>query len=84
MPDPLPKPPGRPPGEPIIIKDPHRPREIPEIDGSLDEEDDQQIENPPGIIPEKPPPPPPWDRADRPSHGGLGCAAIAGASAALR
>jgi hypothetical protein len=39
MPDPMPKPPGRPPGEPIIIKDPFRPPEAPEIDGSLDEEE---------------------------------------------
>ncbi len=67
MPDPVPKPPGRPPGEPIIIKDPPRPPEVPEIDGSLDEEDDPEIKNPPDIVPEKPPPPAPWDRADRPS-----------------
>ena len=64
MPDPLPKPPGRPPGEPIIIKDPGRPHDVPEIDGSLDEEDDPEIKDRP-IVPEKPPPPAPWDRADR-------------------
>ena len=65
MPDPLPKPPGRPPGEPIIIKHPPRPPEAPEIDGSLDEEDDPEIKRPPEIVPEKPPPPAPWERADR-------------------
>ena len=40
MPDPVPRPPGRPPGEPIIIKDPRRPPEVPEIDGSLEDEDE--------------------------------------------
>jgi hypothetical protein len=69
MPDPLPKPPGRPPGEPIIIKNPPRPPEVPEIDGSLDEEHDPEIKKPPEIVPEKPPPPAPWDRADHPSDG---------------
>jgi hypothetical protein len=64
MPDPLPKPPGRPPGEPIIIRNPPRPPEVPEIDGSLDEEDDPEIKKPPEIVPEKPPPPAPWDRPD--------------------
>jgi hypothetical protein len=67
LPDPVPKPPGRPPGEPIIIKDPSRPSELPEIDGSLDEEDEPEIRKPPDVIPEKPPPPAPWERADRPS-----------------
>jgi hypothetical protein len=66
MPDPLPKPPGRPPGEPIIIKNPPRPQEAPEFDGSLDEEDEPEIKTPPAVIPEKPPPPAPWDHADRP------------------
>jgi hypothetical protein len=65
MPDPMPRPPGRPPAEPIIIRDPPRPPEVPEIDGSLDEEDDPEIEKPPEIVPEMPPPPAPWDRADR-------------------
>jgi hypothetical protein len=65
MPDPIPRPPGRPPAEPIIIRDPPRPPEVPEIDGSLDEEDDPEIEKPPEIVPEMPPPPAPWDRADR-------------------
>jgi hypothetical protein len=65
MPDPLPKPPGRPPEEPIIIKNPPPPPEVPEIDGSLDEEDDPEIEKPPEVVPEMPPPPAPWDRADR-------------------
>jgi hypothetical protein len=65
MPDPLPKPPGRPPGEPIIIKNPPRPTEVPEIDRSLDEED-PEVKNPPEIVPEKLPPSGPWDRADRP------------------
>ena len=67
MPDPMPKPPGRPPGEPIIIRNPPRPPEVPEINGSLDEEDDPDIEKPPAITPEMPPPPAPWERADRPS-----------------
>jgi hypothetical protein len=62
MPDRVPKPPGRPPGEPIIIKNPPRPPEAPEIDGSLDE-DDPEIEKLPEIIPERPPPPAPWERA---------------------
>jgi hypothetical protein len=66
MPDPVHKPPGRPPGEPIIIKNPPRPPEAPEIDGSLDEEDEAEIRTPPEIVPEKPPPPAPWDHADRP------------------
>ena len=38
---------------------------MPEIDGSLDEEDEPEIEKPPEIVPEKPPPPAPWERADR-------------------
>jgi hypothetical protein len=67
MPDPLPKAPGRPPGEPIIIKNPPRPSEEVEIDGSLNEEDDPEIKKPPGIIPEKHPPPAPSDRADHAS-----------------
>jgi hypothetical protein len=62
MPDPLPKPPGRPPGEPIIIKNPPRPPKAPEIDGSLDEEDEAEIKTPPEIVPEKSPPPAPWER----------------------
>jgi hypothetical protein len=65
LPDPLPKPPGRAPGEPIIIRKPPRPPGLPEIDGSLDEEDEPEIDKPPEIIPEKPPPPAPWERADR-------------------
>jgi hypothetical protein len=65
LPDPLPKPPGGPPGEPIIIRHPPQPLEEPEIDGSLDEEDEPEIDQPPGIVPEKPPPPAPWERADR-------------------
>jgi hypothetical protein len=65
MPGPLPKPPGRPPGEPIIIKNPSRPPEAPEIDGSRDEEEneDPEIKRPPGIIPEMPPPPRPEEEA---------------------
>jgi hypothetical protein len=66
MPDPVPKPPGRPPGEPIIIRHPPRPPEAPEVDGSLDEdEQDPEIKRPPEIVPEMPPPPGPWERADR-------------------
>jgi hypothetical protein len=63
LPDPLPKPPGRPPGEPIIIRNPPRAPEAPEIDGSLDEEDEPDIDKPPETIPEKRPPPAPWERA---------------------
>jgi hypothetical protein len=69
MPDPVHKPPGRAPGEPIIIKNPPRPPEVPEIDGPLDEGDDPEIKKPPEITPETPPPPAPWERADRPSDG---------------
>jgi hypothetical protein len=76
MPDPLPKPPGRPPGEPIIIKNPPRPSEVEEIDGSFDEDDDPEIKKLPDIIPEKPPPPAPWDRADQPSGRASGGTAI--------
>ena len=65
LPDPVPRPPARPPGEPIIIRDPPRPPETPEIEGPLDDEDEPEIKQPPEIVPEKPPPPPaPWDRAD--------------------
>jgi hypothetical protein len=74
LPDPLPKPPGRPPGEPIIIKDPPRPPEAPEIDRPPDEEDDPEIKKPPEIVPEKPPPPAPWDRAERPADRALALA----------
>jgi hypothetical protein len=63
MPDPVPKPPGRPPGEPIIIRNPPRAPEAPEIDGDEDE-GDPEIKKPPRIIPEMPPPPAPWERAD--------------------
>lgn len=70
LPDPLPKPPGRAPGEPIIIKNPPRPAEVPEIDRPQDEEDDPEMEQPPEIVPEKPPPPAPWDRARPQAHGG--------------
>ena len=62
MPDPLPRPPRRPPGEPIIIRNPPRPSEAPEIDGSLDEEDDPEIGKLPETGPEMPPPPPPEER----------------------
>jgi hypothetical protein len=68
LPDPVPKPPGRAPGEPIIIRHPPgpSPMEIPEIEGTPDEEDDPEIEKPPEIAPEKLPPPLPWDRAHGP------------------
>jgi hypothetical protein len=69
LPDPLPRPPGHPPGEPIIIKKPPRPAEVPEIDGPPDKEHDPEIKKPPEIAPEQPPPPAPWDRADHPSAG---------------
>lgn len=71
MPDPVPKPPSRAPGEPIIIKNPPRPPEAPEIDGSLDEEGEPEIKKPPAVIPEQPPPPAPWERADRTSDEAL-------------
>jgi hypothetical protein len=80
LPDPLPKPPGRPPGEPIIIKDPPRPPEAPEIDGSLDDEDEPEIEKHPEIIPEKRPPPAPWERAVRCREGASAPARRAGTS----
>jgi hypothetical protein len=78
LPDRLPKPPGRPPGEPIIIKDPPRPPEAPEIDGSLDDEDEPEIEKHPEIIPEKRPPPAPWERAECGRGGASGAARRAG------
>jgi hypothetical protein len=65
-PDPLPKPPSRPPGEPIIIKDPSRQPDAPEVDRPLDreeEEEDAEIRRPPANIPEMPPPPTPDERA---------------------
>jgi hypothetical protein len=64
MPDPVPRPPGRPPGEPIIIKDPSRAPEAPEIDGLLEDEDEiPEIKRPP-ITPEMPPPGPGNGRTD--------------------
>jgi hypothetical protein len=67
MPDSVPKPPRRPPGEPIIIRDPSRPPQAPEIDGSLDEDEEEvpEIKRPPEIIPEMPPPPRPGNRRNR-------------------
>jgi hypothetical protein len=62
MPDPVPKPPGRPPAEPIIIKNPSRPAERPEIDRSPDEEEPEN-KVPPEIIPEMPPLPGPGEQA---------------------
>ena len=70
LPDRVPKPPGGAPGEPIIIKHPPGPPEVPEIDGTADEEDDPEIETPPDVAPEKSPPPAPWERADRPPDRG--------------
>lgn len=64
LPDPLPKPPGRAPEEPIIIKDPPRQPDEPEIDDTGDEDEGPEIRPPPGIVPEKRPPPAPWERAD--------------------
>jgi hypothetical protein len=68
LPDPVPKRPGRAPGVPIIIRHPPGPQrmEIPEIDGTPDEEDGPEIEKLPEIVPERLPPPSPWDRAHRP------------------
>jgi hypothetical protein len=62
MPEPVPKPPGRPPAEPIIIRNPSRPAERPEIDRSPEEEE-PEIKVPPEIIPEMPPPPGPGEQA---------------------
>jgi len=54
LPYPVRKPPGRPPGEPIIIiKYPPGLPEVPEIDGSLDEEDDPEIKKAVGNRPRK-------------------------------
>lgn len=75
MPDPLPKPPGRAPGEPIIIKHPPPPRQAPEIDRPLDDDDDPEMEKPPEITPEMPPPPAPWERAHCPAGGDASAAA---------
>jgi hypothetical protein len=63
MPDPVPKPPGRAPAEPIIIRDPSRPAERPEIDRSPDQEEEPEIKVPPEIIPEMPPLPGPGEQA---------------------
>jgi hypothetical protein len=65
LPEPVPKPPGRAPGEPIIIRHPPAPAEVPEIDETPDEGEDPEIETPPVVVPEMPPPPAPWERADR-------------------
>jgi hypothetical protein len=62
MPDPVRRPPGRPPQEPIIIKVPPRPPEVPEIDMPDGEEDDVEIRRPPEIVPELPPPARPKER----------------------
>jgi hypothetical protein len=67
MPDRVPKPPGRPPGEPIIIRNPPRTPEAPEVDRDEDDEV-PDIKKPPGITPEMPPPPAPWERADWRRH----------------
>jgi hypothetical protein len=72
VPDPIPRPPGRAPGEPIIIKDPFRAPDEPDLDRPLDEEDEPEIEKLPGIVPEQPPPPAPWERANH--AGGRACA----------
>ena len=56
-PDRLPKPPAHPPAEPIIIKVPPQPREVPEIDRPHDE-DDAGIRRVPWS-PDMPPPLPP-------------------------
>ena len=61
-PDRLPKPPAHPPAEPIIIKVPPQPRELPEIDRPHDEEeDDAGIRRGPWP-PDMPPPLPPEER----------------------
>jgi hypothetical protein len=65
MPDPMRRPPGNPPREPIVIRIPLRVPEVPEIDGSYEEEDEAEIRRSPGIIPEMPPPPRPEERARR-------------------
>jgi hypothetical protein len=73
-PDPVPKPPGRAPGAPIIIRHPPMPppMEIPEIEGTSDEEDDPEIERPPEIVPEKLPPPLPLGPGPSATREGFG------------
>lgn len=64
MPGSVPKPPGKPPTEPIIIRNPPKPAEEPEIEGPTDGEDEESdVSVPPGIQPEMPPPPVPDERA---------------------
>jgi hypothetical protein len=63
MPEAVPKPPGRAPAEPIIIKNPTRPPERPEIERSPDQEEEPEIKVPPEIIPEMPPLPGPGEQA---------------------
>lgn len=62
----LPRPPKRPPGEPIIIKDPSRQPDAPEVDRPVNEDEDEEdveIRRPPENIPDMPPPPGPEERA---------------------
>ena len=61
-PDRLPKPPAHPPAEPIIIKVPPQPRELPEIDRPHDEEEDDAGIHRVPWPPDMPPPQPPEER----------------------
>jgi hypothetical protein len=63
MPVPVPKPPGRPPAEPIIIRNPSRRPERPEIERFPDQEEEPEIKMPPEMIPEMPPLPGPGEQA---------------------
>ena len=60
IPDRLPKPPAHPPAEPIIIKAPPQPRELPEIDRPHNEDEDGSRRVP--WPSEMPPPLPPEER----------------------
>ena len=58
----LPKPPAHPPAEPIIIKVPPQPRELPEIDRPHDKEEDEDGIHRVPWPPDMPPPQPPEER----------------------
>jgi hypothetical protein len=60
IPNPAPEPPAVRRESRSSSRTPPRPPKAPEIDGSLDEEDEPEIRTPPEIVPEKPPPPAPW------------------------
>jgi len=68
VPDRLPKPPAHPPAEPIIIKVPPQPREVPEIDRPDESEHDDGIRRAPWP-PDMPPPLPPEERLHQTNAG---------------